>query len=127
MRQVLLNTCSTPVWRWAIVCVTASIAELARSVSEKVALCQLREISALLDGFKQVQLLGMAFVVEMDRVVAGEAGVAEALALAVEVSVHAVAAQVGECVGLDEAADFFHGAVRGDELRAGRRADSLIA
>ena len=68
-------------------------------------------LSPLLERVEQVQLLGVAFVVEVDRIVAGEAGVAEALALAVEVNIHAVAAQVGECVGLEVAADFFHGAV----------------
>ena len=83
--------------------------------------------SPLLERIEEVQLLGVAFVVEVNRVVAGEAGVAEALALAVEVGVHAVAAQVGERVGFDEAADLFHGAVRGDELGAGRRVDAVVA
>src|SRR3990172_11163742 len=83
-------------------------------------------ISALRDGFEQVQLLGVAFVVEVDGVVAGEAGVAKALLLAVKVRVHPFLTQVCERVGLDETANLFHGIIRGDEFGAGRRIDAVV-
>jgi hypothetical protein len=55
----------------------------------------------LVYGFEQMQLAGMAFVFEVNWVVAAEAGVAKTLFL-VEVRVHSFAAQIGKAVGFDK-------------------------
>ena len=59
-------------------------------------------------GFKKMELAGMAFVFKVDGIIAAEASVAEPATLAVEVSVHPFATEIGESVGLDEGTDFFH-------------------
>jgi hypothetical protein len=55
-----------------------------------------------------MELAGMAFVFKVDGIIAAEASVAKPSALAVEISVHPFSTEIGESVGLDEAADFLH-------------------
>ena len=49
----------------------------------------------------------MAFVFKVDGIIAAEASIAKTPALAVEISVHPFSTEIGESVGLDEAADLF--------------------
>src|SRR4029077_18414841 len=74
-----------------------------------------------------MQLASVAFVFEVNGVVAAEAGVAEAVFLAAEFRVHPFAAQVSEGVRFDKVADVFDRAGRRDEFRARRGIDAVIA
>ena len=55
-----------------------------------------------------MKLAGMSLVLEVDRVIAAETGIAKALLLAVEVRIHPFPTEIGEGVGVDEAADLFY-------------------
>lgn len=70
----------------------------------------------LLDRIEEVELAGVAFVVEVNRVVSAEAGVAKALGLAVKKAVHALPAEIAEAVRFDELADLLHRTGGGDEF-----------
>src|SRR5215471_997174 len=71
---------------------------------------------ALLYRFEQMELAGVAFVFEMNGVVAAEARVAKAVFLAMEFSVHSFAAEIRQAVRFDEAADVFDRTGRCDQL-----------
>src|SRR5262249_12086631 len=77
--------------------------------------------------FEEVQLLGVPFVFEVNRVLGGKAGVAKTLAPATEIRIHTFVAQIGQRIRLDIAADFFNGIGRGDQVGSGRRVDAVIA
>ena len=55
-----------------------------------------------------MKLAGMSLVLEVDRVIAAETGIAKALLLAVEVRIHPFPTELGEGIGVDEAADLFY-------------------
>ena len=58
-------------------------------------------------GFEKVELAGVAFVFKVDGIIAAEASIAKTPTLAVEISVHPFSTEIGESIGLDEAADLF--------------------
>src|SRR5207247_1260883 len=77
-------------------------------------------------GLEEVELPHRHLLARRDRVVAGEAGVAEVRPLAGE-GVHAGNAQVRQRVGAEVRADLRHRVRRGDQLRARRRVDAVEA
>src|SRR3989338_1302225 len=70
----------------------------------------------LLNRIEEVELSGVALVVEVDRIVTAEAGVAKSLGPAVEKAVHALMTEITETVRVDELADLFHRTSGGDEF-----------
>ena len=64
---------------------------------------------ALLDGFEEVELLCLALVVKMKGIVSAEAGITETIGLTIEKRIHAVSAEIGNAVRINEFTDFFQG------------------
>jgi len=67
-----------------------------------------RILQSAVERVEQMELLDVAFVFEMNRIVAGETSVAEATLVAFEVSVHSLIGKIGEGIGFDKAADLFN-------------------
>ena len=67
-----------------------------------------RILQSAVERVEQMELLDVAFVFEMNRIVAGETSVAEATLVTFEVSVHALIGKIGEGIGFDKAADLFN-------------------
>src|SRR5215204_2222859 len=83
---------------------------LPRVIVGKIPVCPAllnRILQSAVERVEQMELLDVAFVFEMNRIVAGETSVAEATLVAFEVSVHALIGKIGEGIGFDKAADLF--------------------
>ena len=81
---------------------------------------------ARLDCVEEVELLCLALVIKMEWIVPAEAGITEAVGLAVKKGVHALSTEIGNAVRIDEFTDLFQGVRRGNELLAARRINPVI-